>query len=160
MRRCWFVAFVVVVSIFASVALAQSTQRPSRHYDQLTAGQESYRLQEQQRLFRIGRQLQLNDEMVFWSTSFPAWRYFAEPWPFLPGDIYGYPLAEPPINQPIGRAEYPIGKNRSLSTARLCRRNSRCAVGSYRTSWAAIVLTLRRQRQFASIIRRKLQGRT
>ena len=114
MRRMLLVALGLII---LQSAIVQADERDKRlaTYDRLQAGQEAYRLHEEQRRFRIGRQVWLNDEMVFWSTSFPAWKYFAEPWPFLPGDIYGYPLAEPPINQPIGQREQKIGPNRWLS---------------------------------------------
>lgn len=110
---------LIVISglVFLPAAGAQageSGKQPAM-YDRLQAGQEAYRLHEEQRRYRIGRQVWLNDEMVFWSTSFPSYRYFVEPWPFLPGDIYGYPLAEPQINQPIGQRERKIGPNRWLS---------------------------------------------
>ncbi len=34
-----------------------------------------------------------------------------EPWPFVPGDIYGYPFFRP-VRQPIGRREIQTGPNR------------------------------------------------
>ena len=97
--------------LFASeTGFAQTVRRP-QGYDKLDAGYEAYQLGEQRRRYAIGRQVWLNDEMIFWSRSFPSWRYFAEPWPFLLGDIYGYPLAESPIHQPVGRVEEQIGPN-------------------------------------------------
>lgn len=107
MARVWA---LLLPSLLLSVRA--SGQEPIRRYptyDRLDAGREAYALGEERRRYLIDRQRWLNDEMVFWSRSFPGWRYFVEPWPFLPGDIYGYPLAEPPINQPIGQTEEQIG---------------------------------------------------
>ena len=109
----YFLTLLTILSTagFATVAAAQGPSHRSRGYDALDAGWEAYQRQEQDRRFRVERQRWFNDEMVFWSRSYPAWRYEAEPWPFLPGDIYGYPLAEPPVRQPVDQIEEQIGPN-------------------------------------------------
>ncbi len=108
----WLLTVLFLAGLLFSndTALAQP-RRQAQVYDKLEAGAEAYQLGEERRHYAIGRQRWLNDEMIFWSRSFPSWRYFAEPWPFLPGDIDGYPLAEPPINQPVGQVEEQLGPN-------------------------------------------------
>lgn len=100
----------VMIALFVTVmvvdsGVAQTVVRRAPVYDRLDAGQEAYARHEERRRYSVDRQRWLNDEMIFRSRSFPGWMYFAESWPFLPGDIYGYPLAEPPINQPVDQIE-------------------------------------------------------
>lgn len=106
MRR--IVIFAAVVLIHAGLVSAQSP-RPPHVYDQIDASFEAEQLFEGRRQWAVDRQRWLNEQMFFWSRSFPGWAYYTEPWPFLPGDIYGYPLASPPIRQPIGRMEEQVG---------------------------------------------------
>lgn len=114
-RQLGRLACCASIGMFATVTLAQNPYGRMGRYDRLDAGYDAYRAGEVQRQYLIGRQQSLNAEMVFWSRSFPGWRYYAEPWPFLPGDIYGYPLAEPPVRQFAGRVEEQIGPNRWIS---------------------------------------------
>jgi hypothetical protein len=99
------------VIVAAAGGVSAKAPRPAHVYDQIDASFEAEQAFDLRRRFLVDRQRWLNDEMVLWSRLFPGWAYYAEPWPFLPGDIYGYPLSAPPINQPIGRIEEQIGPN-------------------------------------------------
>ena len=75
--------------------------------------EESYRINEAQRLDQIARQLDLNYRIIRQSGYVP--RYFFEspfePWPHVPGDIWGYPSPRP-IEHPIGHESKQTGPNR------------------------------------------------
>src|SRR5262245_37532114 len=47
--------------------------------------------------------------------AYSAWRggpAVFTPWPYVPGDIYGYPMYYPPARQPIGQTQVQTGPNR------------------------------------------------
>ena len=74
---------------------------------------ENYRIAETQRLDQIARQLDLNYRMIWQSGFGPRYLFERpfEPWPRVPGDIWGYPLPRP-ITQPIGHESAQVGENR------------------------------------------------
>jgi hypothetical protein len=48
-------------------------------------------------------------------AAYPAWRggpAVFTPWPYVPGDIYGYPMYYQPARQPIGQTQVQAGPNR------------------------------------------------
>lgn len=100
----------VAVAAAATRASAESPRIP-RVYDQLDATFEAEQRFEGRRQLLIDRQLWLNDEMVWWTQPFPGWGPWNAPWPFVPGDILGYPLPPPLIDQPVGRVESQVGPN-------------------------------------------------
>jgi hypothetical protein len=73
--------------------------------------EENYRINESRRQDLIARQLDLNYRMI-WSTGFgPRYANPFEPWPRVPGDIWGYP-APRPVEHPIGHESAQTGPNR------------------------------------------------
>ncbi len=62
---------------------------------------ESFRIAETQRLDQIARQLDLNYRMIWQSGYGPRYPDPFEPWPRVPGDIWGYPSPRP-IEHPVG----------------------------------------------------------
>jgi hypothetical protein len=105
--------------------------RPGMTYDSLQAGQDAYRAAEADRQAAIQRQLRIQDEIRWyntWAPGYESWptlpeiyaygarrafrptyRYgnagyygpLFEPWPRVPGDIYGYPYYGS-VRQPTG----------------------------------------------------------
>ncbi len=73
--------------------------------------EENYRINEARRQDLIARQLDLNYRMI-WSAGFgPRYPNPFEPWPRVPGDIWGYPGPRP-IEHPIGHESAQTGPNR------------------------------------------------
>ena len=104
------------VAVYGSAPCVGQTPYPSHRIDAHALARGNYdAMHEERRRFLVQRQRWLNDEMVLWSNSFPAWRYYAEPWPFLPGDIYGYPVNDFVISQPVDRIEQQVGPNTWVS---------------------------------------------
>jgi hypothetical protein len=73
--------------------------------------EESYRLNEARRQDLIARQLDLNFRMTRAAGYGPRYPSAFEPWPRVPGDIWGYPLPRP-IEQPVGHQSVQTGPNR------------------------------------------------
>jgi len=74
---------------------------------------ESYRFNEAWRRDSIARQLDLNYRTVWMAGYGPRYPNPFEPWPRVPGDIWGYPQPQP-IEQPIGDETIQIGPDRWL----------------------------------------------
>ncbi|HEV3136282.1 MAG TPA: hypothetical protein VGZ26_00235, partial [Pirellulales bacterium] len=72
--------------------------------------QENYRINEARRQYLIARQLDLNYRMIFSAGYGPRYPNPFEPWPRVPGDIWGYPMPRP-IEHPIGRESKQTGPN-------------------------------------------------
>jgi hypothetical protein len=72
------------------------------------AADDSYRQAEAQRQDLIARQLDLNYRMIWQSGFGPRWPNPFEPWPRVPGDIWGYPGPRP-VEHPVGQRSEQIG---------------------------------------------------
>ena len=70
-----------------------------------------YSTSEAQRRAMIARQIDLNRRMI-WSSGYAAgYAQPFEPWPTVPGDIWGYPRPLP-IEQPLGHESVQTAPNR------------------------------------------------
>ena len=98
MDRKLFILAILVLGL-APAALAASP------------ADDSYRQGEARRLNLIGQQLDLNYRMNWPIGVVASWADPFEPWPFVPGDIWGYP-SPPPAEQPIGHRSEQVGPNR------------------------------------------------
>jgi hypothetical protein len=72
--------------------------------------EENYRINEARRQYLIARQLDLNYRMIFSAGYGPRYPNPFEPWPRVPGDIWGYPMPRP-IEHPIGQESVQTGPN-------------------------------------------------
>jgi hypothetical protein len=72
---------------------------------------ENYEINETRRRDQVARQMDLNLRMQWQAGVGPQAPYPFEPWPRVPGDIYGYPLGRP-IQQPLGHESVQTGPNR------------------------------------------------
>jgi hypothetical protein len=72
---------------------------------------ELYQINEVQRRDQIARQLDLNRRMIWSSGYLPGLPTIFEPWPRVPGDIWGYPQQRP-VAQPSGHESRQVGPNR------------------------------------------------
>jgi hypothetical protein len=71
---------------------------------------ESYRLGEARRLGRMAQQLELNQRMNWPRGIGLTWYNPFEPWPAVPGDIWGY-ASPPAVEQPVGQVTEQLGPN-------------------------------------------------
>ena len=72
---------------------------------------EIYQINEARRQGLIARQLDLNYRMNLSAGYGPRYPNPFEPWPRVPGDIWGFPMPRP-IEQPIGHESAQTGPNR------------------------------------------------
>ncbi len=72
---------------------------PMRNMSGLVSGYEAWQLHEIRRRSEIGRQVDLNADMYWrWSGANSFYPGVFEPWPMIPGNIWGWPAAvAPPI---------------------------------------------------------------
>ena len=84
---------------------------PVRNAPKFDPAAESNQLGEAQRLDRIGRQRALTQRMAEFAGYGPYYPSVFEPWPYVPGDIWGYRLPAP-IAQPIGHESRQVGPNK------------------------------------------------
>jgi hypothetical protein len=97
----WLVGAAVVGLLLGTVQVV-SAENPA---------DDSYHQGEARRQDLIARQLDLNYRMI-WSSGFgPRFPGVFEPWPRVPGDIWGYPGPRP-IEHPIGHESAQTGPNR------------------------------------------------
>ena len=71
----------------------------------------SYRQGEARRQNLISQQLDLNYRMNWPRGVVAGWADPFEPWPFVPGDIWGYP-SPAPVEQPVGYRSEQVAKDR------------------------------------------------
>lgn len=85
-----------------------------RKYTPVDAAFDSYYAGDAQRLAEIDRQLGLNNRMRLtgWYGSYLPGVF--EPWPMIPGGIWGYPILNP-IRQSVGQRSYQAGPDRWIS---------------------------------------------
>jgi hypothetical protein len=85
-----------------------------QEYTPLQAGKDAYFLGEARRLGQINRQVDLNQRMRWqsWPGAYSSGVF--EPWPFVPGDIWGYPIYMT-TRQSIGQRVYQADANRWIS---------------------------------------------
>jgi hypothetical protein len=120
-----------------------------RTYGPLDAGRDAYERSERRRREQIDRQLQLQEDLVWWhswpgsyryppsqesiyayppseplpprrvlkepprayrSPTYGGYSHVFEPWPFVPGDIWGYPWIDR-VEQPLGHKIIETGPN-------------------------------------------------
>ncbi len=70
-----------------------------------------YGLNEARRQGLLAQQIALVYQMRWYAGLTPAYPYPFEPWPRVPGDIYGYPLYQS-VPQPIGHESRQVAPNR------------------------------------------------
>jgi hypothetical protein len=80
----------------------------------LDAAADAYNAEEGRRRAEIDSQLGLNNRMRYQSWYGSLYRGVFEPWPMVPGDIWGYPILSP-VRQSIGQRSYQAGPNRWIS---------------------------------------------
>ncbi len=104
----------VLVAAAASVANVALAIDPEGNTDGFNpvAG-ELNQINESQRQDQIARQIDLNRRMIRSSGFGPRYPDPFEPWPRVPGDVWGYPVQRP-IEQPIGHESLQTGPNRWL----------------------------------------------
>jgi hypothetical protein len=130
--------FVSVLIAVACPLTGHGQNAPSAlPYDGIQAGLDAYRLAEERRQIELARQLSLMDQARA-DLGYPASRgatvYYGypsreaayayglapviwpplvfEPWPLIPGDIYGYPLNYLPARQSTGQTQLQTGPKR------------------------------------------------
>ncbi len=103
------VVAVVCGTLGGALANAQTVgDAPRRKIDPAEA---SYQFNEAWRRDQIARQIDLNYRMQWMAGFGPQLVGPFEPWPRVPGDIWGYPQARP-IVHPIGHESAQTGPNR------------------------------------------------
>jgi hypothetical protein len=103
------VAVVALVGGGATRVVAQLDPETNTHgFDPVA---ESYEMAEARRMDQIARQLDLNYRMQISAGFGPRYPAPFEPWPRVPGDIWGYPQSKP-ITQPLGHESLQTGPNR------------------------------------------------
>jgi hypothetical protein len=75
---------------------------------------ESNRFNEARRQDQISRQLDLNYRMIYLAGFGPRFPNPFEPWPRVPGDIWGYPQGRP-IVHPVGHESVQVSNTRWIS---------------------------------------------
>lgn len=112
---CTFVLLFALLGISAqSVAQVPGMPPQKRKYTPVDAAFDSYYASEAERLGQIDAQLGLNNQMRLtgWYGSYLPSVF--EPWPMIPGRIWGYPILQP-VRQSIGQRSYQVGSNRWIS---------------------------------------------
>ncbi len=84
---------------------------PEINTDSFDPVTEMYGLNEERRLDLIARQLAINYQMRWYAGLTVPCPFPFEPWPRVPGDIYGYQLYQP-SPQPIGHESGQVAPNR------------------------------------------------
>lgn len=115
LQRC----LITTIAAFAVAVTMCGWGAAQEPYDGTQAGLEAYQLAEEQRRAKVAMQLDVNDQVKAWAglpTSRGETIYYGSgpvfgPWPYLPGDIYGYRYY-PPTRQPIGQQQRQTGPNR------------------------------------------------
>jgi hypothetical protein len=122
-------ALGIATIVCSAITVCSQVAAQEARYDGTQAGLDAYRLGEEQRRAKVGMQLDVNDQVKAWAglpTSRGETIYYGlgggyapgygsgplfGPWPYLPGDIYGYRYF-PPTRQPIGQQQIQTGPNR------------------------------------------------
>ncbi len=104
-------AVLVTAVCWAGAHRAAGAVDPEANTDGFSPAAEIYQINEARRQDQIARQLDLNFRMQSSAGFGPRFADPFEPWPHVPGDIWGYPLARP-IAQPIGHESLQTGPNR------------------------------------------------
>lgn len=120
---------LVVAALAGNFARGQ--QPASRPFDGIQAGLDAFRLAEERRQANVVMQRAVNDQARLWNAA-PANLDYAyaygrggrfglrrgpvpltvfEPWPYVPGDIYGF-TPYFPVRQPVGQWQGQTGPNR------------------------------------------------
>lgn len=107
------VLLIAVAACFVHAARAADALDPEVNSDGFNPAAELYQINEAQRQEQIARQLDLNDRLLGASEYGSRYASPFEPWPCVPGDIWGYPVHRS-IAQPIGHESVQTGKNRWL----------------------------------------------
>lgn len=127
---------LAAVACGALVALCATATAQDRPYDGIQAGLDAFRLGEEKRRADVEQQAYLNDQMKIWAglptargeavfyyPEYYAPQYYSaqyraplafsafEPWPYVPGDIWGYRYYTP-VRQPVGQWQGQTGPNR------------------------------------------------
>lgn len=114
----------------AAAAIAQDVAPAPRPYDGIQAGLDAFRLAEERRQSAAALQTAMNAQLRYWppvnldyayaygrgglapvAAPPPAPLTVFEPWPYVPGDIYGY-VWYSPVRQPVTQAQFQTGPNR------------------------------------------------
>jgi hypothetical protein len=102
---------LVAAVCLAGAQRANGAVDPEANTDGFSPATEIYRINEARRQDQIARQLDLNFRMQSSAGLGPRFANPFEPWPRVPGDIWGYPLARP-VAQPIGHESVQTSPNR------------------------------------------------
>jgi hypothetical protein len=100
-----------------SVAVAQpppGLPPQRRQYTPVEAAFDTLYVNDARRLAEIDMQLGLNNRMRMTSWYGSYYRGVFEPWPMVPGGIWGYPILNP-VRQSIGQRSYQASPNRWIS---------------------------------------------
>ena len=79
---------------------------PQRNFSGLVSGYEAWQLTDIRRRAEIARQVDLNADMYWrWSGASSFYPGVFEPWPMIPGNVWGWPVAvSPPVVSGTPRA--------------------------------------------------------
>ncbi len=114
LRRLATIVLLVTTGAIAD-RLAIADEPPFRQrYDRLDASADATRLGDIERLGNLNNQLDLNNRMRAQGWMGSYYRGVFEPWPMVPGYIWGYPILSP-IRQSVGQRQYQAGANRWIS---------------------------------------------
>jgi hypothetical protein len=112
MLKSWALLAAVATITFGGTVLAMAgALDPEVYTDGFNPATELYQINEVQRRDQIARQLDLNRRMIWSSGYVPQLPTIFEPWPRVPGDIWGYPQNRP-VEQPSGHESRQVGPNR------------------------------------------------
>lgn len=110
----WLVVASTVERTLAQQAPGGVLPPERRQYGPLDASADAFRAEDGRRMAEIDSQLGLNNRMRYQSWYGSLYRGVFEPWPMVPGDIWGYPMLSP-VRQSIGQRSYQAGPNRWIS---------------------------------------------
>lgn len=116
MMKSWLRAALIAVTgvsvLSAGAAAAEKEKQPQKPWRNLSyeLAAESNALGEASRMDRIARQRALTQRMAQFAGYGPYLPGVFEPWPYVPGDIWGYRMP-PPIEQPIGHESRQVDRN-------------------------------------------------
>jgi hypothetical protein len=112
MLKSWALLTVATTIMCGGNSLARGAALdPEVYTDGFNPATELYQINEVQRRDQIARQVDLNRRMIWSSGYVPGLPTIFEPWPRVPGDIWGYPQNRP-VEQPLGHESRQVGPNR------------------------------------------------
>jgi hypothetical protein len=110
MRRLAQTLCCAIACLLSAAGRADSID-PETNTDGFNPAASAHQMGEARRLDLIARQLDLNYRMIRSAGYGPQYPNPFEPWPRVPGDIWGYPRSRP-IEHPIGHESGQIAPDR------------------------------------------------